>query len=325
MRSSTHDAIGRRHREAPVATGKRVAPTERDVLWFEKIHRHGPLATPYLLAYSKLLRRSDTRAKDRLTDLFNEDDTPHGGTYLARPWQQFETLDARHKDLVYDLTPQALRLLREAGLYRRYAPHPSGSWKHRFMVAAITASIELATLRTENVRYLFQDEILARVERPLSFPVSIVHGGKSASRQLIPDALFGLEYREGEKRYYRFFLVEADRSTEPGVASTLDRKSYTRTILEYREFVGKGAYKEALGLSAGLLALHVTTSELRLRHLLALTESLCGTGGNNYMLYRAAPEFGRYFKPPDVLYHLFSEGWLRAGRPPFVIGSTTGA
>jgi hypothetical protein len=192
------------------------------------------------------------------------------------------------------------------------------------MVAAITASIELSTLRTPGLRYIFQDEILARVERPLSFPVTIHHGGKAATKRLIPDGLFGLEYTEGDKRYYRFFLVEADRSTEPGTASTLDRKSYTRTILEYREFLGKGLYKEALGLSAGLLSLHVTTSELRLRNLLELTEQLSGSGGNNYMLYRAAPEFGRHFKTPDVLYHLFDEGWQRAGRPPFRIGSISG-
>jgi hypothetical protein len=325
MRTATHDAIGRRHREVPTASGKRIAPTERDLLWFEKLHRHGPLATPYLLAYSRILRRCDTRAKDRLTDLFNEDETPHGGAYLSRPWQQFATLDARYQDLVYEITPHALRVLKEEGLYSAYGPHPSGSWKHRFMVAAITASIELATLRHESIRYIFQDEILARADRPLSFPVTITQGGTTATKQLIPDGLFGLEYTDGDKRYYRFFLIEADRSTEPGAASTLDRKSYTRTILEYREFVGRGLYKEALGLSAGLLTLHVTTSELRLRNLVELTQSLSGSGGNNYMLFKAAPEFGRYFKTPDVLYRLFEEGWQRAGRAPFIIGSISGA
>jgi len=320
----THDAIGRRHREQPYACGKRIAPTERDVLWFDKLHRHGPLSTPYLLAYSRLVRRSDTRARDRLTDLFNEDETPHGGTYLSRPWQQFETLDARYHDLVYDLTPHAVDLLKEQALYSAYAPQPSGSWKHRFMVACITASIELATLATDNVRYIFGDEILARADTSLSFPVTISVKGKTVTKQLIPDGLFGLEYTEGDKRYYRFFLVEADRSTEPGAASTLDRKSYTRTILQYREFVGMGLYKEALGLSAGLLALHVTTSELRLRNLVELTQKLSHAGSNNYMLYRAAPQFGRYFKAPDILHDLFTAPWVRAGRKPFFISQQEG-
>jgi hypothetical protein len=100
----THDRLRRRYRSRPVSTGKRIRPSERDILLFEKLHRHGPLSTRYLVAYSQLLRKSATRAKDRLTGLFNEDDTPHNGTYLDRPWQQFETLDARQNDLVYDLT-----------------------------------------------------------------------------------------------------------------------------------------------------------------------------------------------------------------------------
>jgi hypothetical protein len=319
--ANTHDAIGRRHREKPQASGKRITPTERDILWFEKLHRHGPLATPYLLAYSKLVRRSDTRAKDRLTDLFNEDATPHGGTYLTRPWQQFETLDARYHDLVYDLTDRARALLAQDGARYEYTPHASGSWKHRFMTAAITASIELATLKTDNVRYIFQDEILSRANTALSFPVSITLNGQTSTKQLIPDGLFGLEYQDGDKRYYRFFLIEADRSTEPGMASTLGRKSYVRTILQYQQFVGRGLYKDALNLSAGLLALHVTTSELRLRNLLDLTAKHSGSGSNNYMLYRAAPEFGKYFTTPDVLYTLFTDPWHRAGKPAFHINS----
>lgn len=325
MRTSrTHDAIGRRHREKPHASGKRITPTDRDILWFDKIHRHGPLSTPYLLAYSLHLRRSSTRAKDRLTDLFNEDATPHGGTYLSRPWQQFETLDARYHDLVYDLTQHTVALLKEHDLYSDYTPHSSGSWKHRFMVSSITASIELATLQTENIRYIFQDEILARSGTKLSFPVTINAHGTETTKELMPDGLFGLEYSDNDKKYYRFFLLEADRSTEPGAASTLDRKSYLRTILQYREFVGKGQYKDALDLSAGLLALHITTSDLRMRNLIDLTNKLSEGRGNNYMLYRAAPEFGRYFTTPRILYDLFTDGWHRAGREPFQINSISG-
>jgi hypothetical protein len=192
------------------------------------------------------------------------------------------------------------------------------------MVSCITASIELATLVSDNARFIFQDEILARTGAPLSFPVTIVVNGKTVTKQLIPDGLFGIEYSDDDERRYRFFLVEADRSTEPGAASSLDRKSYMRTILQYREFVGRGTYKEALGLSAGLLVLNVTTSELRLRNLVELTAKLSGSGANNYMLYRAAPEFGRYFSTPGILLDLFAEPWVRAGRDPFHINSISG-
>ncbi len=317
---TTHDRLGRRYRDQPISTGKRVTPTERDVLLFEKIHRHGPLSTKYLVAYSQLLRKSANRAKDRLTDLFNEDDTPHNGTYLSRPWQQFETLDARQNDLAYALTPQSIQVLKDQGLWSDYAPNTSGSWKHTYMTACITASIELATLETEHVRYIFQDEILSRTGSAFSFPVQV----NGTEKHLIPDAIFGLEYTSEGKRYYRFFLVEADRATEPGKTRNFDRKSYGRTIMQYREFVGKGMYKEALGLSAGLLVLNVTTSEVRHRNLLELTKELSESSGNNYLLFQYAPEFGRYFRPPGILHDLFTTSWERAGREPFSINSVTG-
>ncbi|MCU7838871.1 MAG: replication-relaxation family protein [Candidatus Thiodiazotropha sp. (ex Troendleina suluensis)] len=316
----THDRMGRRYRDKPVSTGKRITPTDRDILLFDKIHRHGPLPTKYLVAYSKLIRKSTTRAKDRLTDLFNEDNTPHDGTYLSRPWQQFETLDARQHDLVYDLTPRSKCLLKEQGLWSEYTPNTSGSWKHTFMTSCITASIELGTHENEFTRYIFQDEILSRSGSKLSFSVDVL----GINKRLIPDGLFGLEYTCDGKQYYRFFLVEADRATEPGRTQNFSRKSYRRTILQYREFVGKGLYKEALGLSATLLVLNVTTSELRHRNLLELTKELSGSSGNNYLLFQYAPELGRYFHPPDILFHLFMNGWERGGWGPFSISTVSG-
>ena len=164
--------------------------TDRDLLWLEKLHRHGPLASTFLLGYSRSTHRSDGRAKDRLTHLYHEAGT-HGGAYLERPWQQFATQGARYHDLVYDVSDAGLRALKDAGRLREYVPAPSGPWVHRYMTAAITASIELAALQTESTRYIFGDEILSRAGTPLRFPVTLAAGVTS---NLIPDALFGLEY-----------------------------------------------------------------------------------------------------------------------------------
>ncbi len=83
------DTLGRRRRLHPRSTGKRVSLQERDWLWLRKLHEHGPLPSSFLLAFAEDSHRSEKRAKERLTDLFNEDNTPHGGPYLARPPQQF--------------------------------------------------------------------------------------------------------------------------------------------------------------------------------------------------------------------------------------------
>ena len=94
-----------------------VAARPRDLLWFQKLHEHGPLSSSYLHAFSKHLARNEKRSRDRLTDLFNEGNTPHDGAYLTRPWQQFQTLDARYQDLVYDVAAPAAQALKQHGLW----------------------------------------------------------------------------------------------------------------------------------------------------------------------------------------------------------------
>jgi hypothetical protein len=303
----THDSLGRRYRHKRVSTGKRVSCTDRDILLLEKIHRHGPLSTSYLLAYSQSLRKNNKRTIERLCDLYNENGTPHGGPYLDRPIQQFEVMDARQNELCYDLTEAGEQILKEQGLWSDYAPAPGGSWKHQYMTSAITASIELATLGT-STRYIFQDEILSKAKTRLAFD--------TANTTLIPDALFGLEYNEG-KKLYRFFVVEADRATEPG-RGNVNRKTFERSIDLYRSFIGQGQYKQALGLTAGLLVLTVTTGERRMKNLIEITKEISPNGSNTYMLYQTEPSFGGLFKPPKPL-ELYTKPWHRAGLPPFFI------
>ena len=83
------DTLGRRSRVTAQPTGKRVSPTNRDLLWFRTLAEHGPLPTSFLLAFSQGSHASDKRARERLCDLFHENSTPDGGPYLIRPPQQF--------------------------------------------------------------------------------------------------------------------------------------------------------------------------------------------------------------------------------------------
>lgn len=320
-RHKTHDTLNRRRRDRPHSTDKRVTPQPRDLLWFQKLHEHGPLSSTYLHAFSKHLARSEKRARDRLTDLFNETRTPHGGAYLTRPWQQFQTFDARYQDLVYDLGSPAEAALGQHGLLHDTCGGPGGPWQHRYMVAAITASIELAALDDPNLSYIPQHAILARAGATLRCPVPFKHPktGKELRSDLIPDAVFGLEYRHGGSPTYRFFVVEADRGTEPSRASRFNRKSHLRNFLQYREYVGRGLYKQHLGLTAGLLVLNVTTSEATLANMLTIAGEV-SPNGNSYQLFRCCPQFGRYFKPPKPLTELLAGKWTRVGMEPFGIG-----
>jgi hypothetical protein len=312
----THDKLGRRHRERPLSTGKRVTVQARDLLWFRKLHEHGPLSSRFLYAFSQDLCRSEKRARDRLTDLFNEGETPHGGPYLTRPWQQFETLDARYQDLVYDRAPAAEAALREQETWHEFGASAGGPWRHRAMVAAITASVELATLVDLHVNFIPQHAILTRAGAGLRCSVPFVNSatGQEERHDLIPDALFGLEYRSGGQSSFRFFVVEADRGTEPTRTSLFSRKSHLRHFLQYREFVAGGLYRQHLKLTAPLLVLNVTANSATMAGMIKLAAEL-SPSGMTYQCFRCAPQFGRYFKPAVPQPTLLREAWERPGQP----------
>ncbi len=316
-----HDAIGRRKRDRPVSTGKRVTPQVRDLLWFQKIHRHGPLSSTYLHAFSKHLRRNEKRARDRLTDLFNEDHTPHGGPYLSRPWQQFQTYDARYQYLIYDLTPAAEAALKDHGMWSGYVNPHSGPWTHRYMVSAITSSIELAAIADPKLTYVPQEAILERADTSLRYPVPFKNPvtGKTETKDLIPDAIFGLEYKQANGSKYRFFIVEADRATEPSRSSKFNRKSHLRNFLQYREYIGQGLYKKHLKLTAGIMVLTVTTNRRTLENMIKLVGET-SKRGNSYLLFQTCENFGRYFKPPKPITKLMTGMWKRARLPEFDLG-----
>jgi len=293
-------------------TGKRITPQPRDLLWFEKLAEHGPLPSSFLLAFAKDTHRSEKRAKERLTDLFNEDRTPHRGSYLTRPEQQFRTLDARYNPLVYDLSPASVAAHRKSGNAIR--PARSGPWQHSLMVSCITASIELACTERDDINYIPQSKILARAEANLRWATDICDpdSGATYEKELIPDAVFGLEYLTEEGKRYRFYALEADRATEPLRSAEIHRKSFLRHLLQYEDYIECVGYQEHLNLTAPMVVLNVTTSEERKRRMLALTAELFPEG-NSYQLFQVWDEFGPVFVPPLPNPLLLSHRWRMVG------------
>lgn len=293
------DSLGRRSRLRATPTGKRVSPTARDYLWFSKLAEHGPLPSSFLIAFAKNSHKSEKRAKERLTDLFNESNTPHGGPYLVRPPQQFRTIDSRYNQLVYDLAPAALKAL--ADIEGDAAPKPSrsGPWLHSFMVSCITASIQLGCLERDDLSYIPQSRILSRAGAEMRCPTRITDPatGYKYDKDLIPDAIFGLEYGTHVGSKYRFFAVEADRATEPATSTNFNRKSFDRHLRQYREYVEGGLYGEHLNLTAPMLVLNVTSDPLRMAKMEKLTSEHY-PDGCNYQLFRCWEDFGPVFRVP---------------------------
>ncbi|MGV6850285.1 MAG: replication-relaxation family protein [Marinibacterium sp.] len=258
------DALGRRRSHDRQTTGKRVRLSERDLLWLEKLHQHGPLPTSYLLAYSDALRTSYKRQKERLGDLFHEENTAHGGPYLDRPPQQFATLKAGYNQLVYQVAPAGTAALKEAGVWRENDGH-HGPWVHRHMIACVTASIELETLQHQDISFIPQHQILERAGAGLSCKLDVndPETGAAVRKDLMPDALFGLAYHTKHGDRFRFFVVEADRGTEPITSRNWNRKSFKRHLAQYEAYIGGAAYQAHLNLTAPLLVLNVVPDEIR--------------------------------------------------------------
>lgn len=292
----------------------------RDLTWLEAIHRHGPLASSYMFEFAKPLGMNMKRAQERLADLFHEDNTAHDGPYLQRPAQQFQTLDARYNQIVSDLSPAGLKALKQADAWHAGAGPQGGPWWHKFMIASVTASIELACLARSDVIFIPQWKILERAQAKLEADVQYVDptSCKQVQKVLKPDALFGLEYRTGGRSRYRFFVVEADRATEPLTTKSFNRKSARRSFAQYRAYIEQGRYKQHLKLTAPLLVLTVTTSETR-RNALIKTLLSDRPDGNNYMLFQ---HWNAFAAPPSVPKPnplLLNGSWLRAGRSRLTI------
>lgn len=315
------DSLGRRRRTTPISTGKRITPQSADLIWFQKLYEHGPLPSSYLLAFTRDFRRNDKRATERLTDLFNEDETKHDGRYLDRPPQQFRTIDSRYNQLVYEATDSARQALKESGQHSGPIAGPSGPWLHRFMVSCVTASIELGTLERPDLTFIPQHRILARAGAELRYPVTFADpgSGRPITKDLMPDAVFGLEYHTDAGSRFRFFAVECDRATEPATTANFNRKSWLRSLLQYRSYIGGRGYRNHLNLTAPLLVLAIASDAQRLDRMLKVASDEAGANGNAYMLFQVAADFGPVFRPPPIMTDLLSGQWQRAGAPNFRI------
>jgi hypothetical protein len=283
--------------------------TDRDMLTFEAIQRHGWLPSHYLHQFTKHIAKNETEQRKVLKRLVD-------AGYLQRP---HSLNDPRVKNdfLNYALTEKAEAVLEMAGKRNRYGSPLSGGFAHAAMTVAITANIDLEATKA-GVRFISQEEVLDKApQKTLDIPASISYAFKNetqhSTRPTTPDQLFGLEYPTG----YRFFAVEADRGMEPIEPTNLKANSILRKLLSYDYILRRGDYRKQLAIPQ-LFVLFVTTSEARASNMVKLAEKLFKR--SNFMLFTHIPGFDRdFFKSPALLPRLWTRPWLRAGTDPFDI------
>lgn len=282
------DRLGRatfRH----IAPKEDVRPTTREVRWLKHIERHGPQGSHYLYE----LTRDTHRCKD--TTLRQMQKLRAGG-YLSLPHQQRATERAEFNPYIYDLTQKAEDHLFDLGIDEPTV-RPTGHWWHSYMTSCVTSAIDIAALRA-GVRFIPAHEILAIKGVDLAIPIGRAH--------LIPDQLFALDY--GGR--YRAFALEVDRGTEPKT-SPAKRKSWKRSIEQYRQIIEKQRYKRHYGLNTNLLVLWVFNSRTKEARFLELMHQKPCAADRAFLTQSIYDDTGPSTER-NLPTHLFDRPWKRA-------------
>ena len=302
------DAVNRRSRFAGrQPTGKKIVLTNRDFAYFAPLERHGPLPSNYLFAFTKHIARNYKYHQQRLTELYNEDNTPHRGFYLERPEQQFASINARYQPMAYALTEAGSLALRQNAIPRQMWEPPNGPYLHRFMTACSSASIELACL-TLGLKYLSQADIFAHPKCPIDprdtdHPLALPCG----DGVIIPDQLFAIDY--GGK--FRFFVLECDRKTETIVSTKAIAKSFANKLRRYQYVLEHQTYREVWGIPT-LTVMIVTVSEPHMRTMIdQLGKYAKDDKIANRFIFKSKPEFGKYWTVPNIMNALVTDPWER--------------
>jgi hypothetical protein len=315
------DEVERRSRMKRSPSGKRIELSARDVEIFKLLERYRYLRSTYIHAF--VGGASETRLKERLGDLFHEH-------YLDRPEQQWRLANCRHVPAVYELGEGGRRALREGGI------GDGGPWtwlgeahrqfSHSLMTCEVLSSIELGVRSRSDLRLVSWQEILAKAPEatqrsPAPFRIPVLASDtahSSCDGAVVPDALFGLEYKTAGKSVYRFFALETDRGTMPVVRSNRAQSSYLKKMIAYREMVVRQIHKSHLGLP-NLLVLTVTTNAAHMKRIMQQVNEHIGAHAGLLFLPFDTEGAAAMVRSPSMEFLITP--WQRVGWPPLCLAN----
>lgn len=301
--------VTRRSRMHRTPTGKSLTITPRDIEIFRCLASYRYLRSTYLHAF--VGGDSETRFKERLGDLFHEG-------FIDRPGKQWEYADARHAPAVYEAGKRGTLALEQSKAGQAesrtfLARTAHRQFAHSLAICESIASVELAARSATGLRFIPWGEILGRAPEttressvPFKFPAA-------EGISIVPDGIFGLEYRLGDKTGYRFFALEIDRGTMPLSRTSGGQTSYLAKLSGYRSLIREGLHKARLGVSK-LFVLTITSGERRLREMIAHCDHSCAQ--EPLFLFKAVETESALRAP---LPELLLAPWERAGWPALTI------
>lgn len=303
----------RRSRSQPTPIGRLTRITENDIFGiFEPLSRHAQLTTKQLVAFDS---RHASNTRNRLTDLY------HQGAWLVRLSEKFKLANAILVDEIYHLGKDAEELLEVRGIIpderwvratrvggNSTAPSRIFRLAHDLMASQIALDIEIGAREAKHARFRSHIEIVRdapertqRLPKPLRVDVPPIYG---APRWIEPDAIFAV----GD----RLFAIEADTGSE-SIEAVVKPK-----IRAYREIVATRTIDDHLGFD-NLRVLFVTTSEKRMRNIMAAVASIARNGRSTMFAFAYRPDLGQFFGATGPDGQMFSLAWERVGFDPIIL------
>lgn len=245
--------------------------------------------------------------------------------YLACPEQQRQSAAANYRHLIYELDARGAEILAAEGI--RAARRQHRNFAHEVMACQILASLELGTLSLPSCRFISWAEIVQhprfpestrRAPSPHACPVKFTHRGREHSFELCADCLpFGIQRPHDGRAAYIFCPgIEADTGSEPVEPSDFERSSLCRKFAGYLSLIDRETYKSRWGLPI-LFVPFITTTERRMRSIMACLDRLTNGAGSNRIVFTACPSIYSFDEPLRPGGSMLTRNWERVGHPLF--------
>jgi len=299
MKDPLRDKQGRRRSDAPPQKSDKPKPggytlSERDYRVLQVLHLcGGRLTTPILFRFLKRERlyKNIKSLQKRLKELRQElllIDWPPEQFLTNRPWEN---------PLVHQITPKAVTLLKERGLWFKNAPSPKGFYKHQLMVSCAYASYWLDAL----------DAGLQFVPQHLLQFQKIIRPGEKGV-YIKPDAMMLIYLEDGKPRLVFF---EADRDTEAGYSENDEVASWTRKVRRYQWLIDDGTYRKYIEVPEECRAqVHALTVSHLMKDRILKEVARFYPKKCSFIFVHATDAFGYVFRPPKVV-PILSAIWER--------------
>jgi hypothetical protein len=287
--------------------------TEDDITIFKLLGRYRYLPSDYLAALSD---RSLPALQARLEILCRKPNC-----YVSRPLQQRDNAGANARRLVYELDTKGANELQNHGVaysQKKYLRN----FAHELMACTIAASFEIGARSNSHRRIIRWDELIDSPQMPaatkqLANPQTIGFIRNGRQEEIASDwRPFVIERDLGLKSYIFVFGFEADCGTEPIDTADSERSAIRNKFIAYLTALEQDVPLRHFGATTFMVPF-ITTTEARMRSMIALLERLRAGPLAKRFLFKHIPSFTSFEKPAPATGHILTDPWHRAGFDPF--------